>query len=103
MAEREPTETSPLLAGPLGSLEAGDSPNGALPNNDAFANGHSYATWKHIENVDRHQDGVQEGLQDPERAHQGMPEVRKQLKYFLPAIAVGVGDNQHMRSHLPVS
>ena len=95
MAENEPSETTPLLKGTLGSLEPGDAPNGALPSENRVANGHSHATGKNIDNVERQEDAVEDAVQ-----HQGMPEVRKQLKYILPAIAVGVSLNQYIEIYV---
>ena len=89
----EPTETSPLLSKPTANyLEAGDAPNGPLPtsteDHDPTTNGHANGSTKDNQEGDpERQDGV-----DNDRVHQyeGMPEVRQQLKYIVPAIAVGV-------------
>lgn len=76
--EDVPTETSPLL---------GDSANGVVKSVDGFlpdgpiANGSA-----HGQDEERREevDGAREAQ------FEGMPEVRKNLKYILPAIAIGV-------------
>ena len=93
MTHTKPTETSPLLPKPATDyLEAGDAPNGPLPNgsehHEASANGKANGSIKD----DNHDDEERQQGVDSERVNQyeGMPEVKKQLKYILPAIAIGV-------------
>ena len=83
IGHNEPSETSPLLSNPIESaLEPGDAPNGVLPSGNGpngYANG--------IVRPD-----VEEGSQVGERnvPYQGMPEVKKNLKYIVPSVAIGV-------------
>jgi len=82
MPPHEPTEASPLLPeSPIAFLEPGDAPEGPL----ASSNGN----YKKIPGED---DEERQDAQS-ERAvqYEGLPEVKKQLKYILPAIAIGVG------------
>ena len=75
-----PTETSPLLATPTNPLpEPGDAPNGVL------ANGTANGVVKPGDDEER-----QAGAGDRTPQYEGMPEVKKQLKYIVPAIAIGV-------------
>lgn len=79
------SETSPLLPKPTNLLpEPADAPNGALPNG-ANGNDHTHDVNKSVneEEASTDQDGR-------ERQYQGMPEVKKQLKYIVPAVAIGV-------------
>ena len=81
MPVSDPTERSPLLSeSSTAVLEPGNAPEGPL----ACSNGH----YKSIPG------DVEEGRQDAqsERAvqYEGLPEVKKQLKYILPAVAIGV-------------
>ena len=79
------SETSPLLPKPTNLLpEPADAPNGALPNG-TNNNDHTHDDNKSVneEEASIDQDGR-------ERQYQGMPEVKKQLKYIVPAVAIGV-------------
>ena len=77
-----PTETSPLLAKPIAAdVDAGDAPIGVLPNGTS-SNGVADVSTK---------PGDDEESQNTEMVNrQGIPEVKKKLKYILPAIAIGV-------------
>lgn len=79
------SETSPLLPKPTSLLEPADAPNGALPNGIGGSD-HAHDDTKSVDQEEAHTD--EEGR---ERQYQGMPEVKKQLKYIVPAIAIGVG------------
>lgn len=81
----EPSETSPLLAKPADAAPAsGVGVNGVQVTGDA-ASVHVTGTVKAGDDEER-QNGNGAGPQP----YQGMPEVKKQLKYILPAIAIGV-------------
>ena len=80
-----PTEISPLLHKSANSLpQPTDTPNGALPNGGS--NKHHAAKDSKIGDQEQAND-VSDGR---ERQYQGLPEVKKQLKYIVPAIAIGV-------------
>ena len=90
MAQPDPSETSPLLPKFTEYVDPGDAPNGVLPHrteNNEHANGQGDRLVKPDDDQERQQDD-DEG---PE-PYQGMPEVKKKLKYILPAIAIGVSD-----------
>ena len=84
MADHEPTESSPLLSSASTAyFEPADAPEGPLASSTG---GDGHSTGKTM-------NGDEEGqLPEDGRTHQyeGMPEVKKQLKYILPAIAIGV-------------
>ena len=77
-----PSETSPLLPNVL--PEPADAPSGVLPNGSSI-NGRPE---EDIKSVDEEQS--QADAEDRERQYQGLPEVKKQLKYIVPAVAIGV-------------
>ena len=80
-----PSEISPLLGRPAGTfLESGDAPNGVLPNG-ASPNGTPSGVNKPDDDAER-----QEGDGDRSPQYEGMPEVKKKLKFIVPAIAIGV-------------
>lgn len=84
MPGTEPTERSPLLSESSTTyLDAGDAPDGSIPS-DNNINGHD-------KNVS---DGSTEERQDTDdervAQYEGMPEVKKQLKYILPAVTIGI-------------
>ena len=88
---REPSEASPLLGGPpllINYLEAGDAPNGPLPSN-VQAQGHALGNSRLGEGEDESEHGQQETSAEPNH-YDGMPEVKKQLKWIFPAISLGV-------------
>lgn len=88
MAQSEPSETSPLLPKLTEYVDPGDAPNGVLPRGDESrenANGHGNGLVKPDDGEERQQDDGEEPV-----LYQGMPEVKKKLKYILPAIAIGV-------------
>ncbi len=79
------TETSPLLAKPIITLlESGDAPNGVLPNGGS-SNGTLDDPPKPGEDEERQ---ANDGERSPQ--YEGMPEVKKKLKYIVPAVAIGV-------------
>ena len=84
MPASKPTETSPLLSGASTAyLEPGDVPEGTLSDSGSI-NGKSKGLSQDVDE-ERQEADTQRGAQ-----YEGMPEVRKQLKYILPAIAVGI-------------
>ena len=83
MAENGATETSPLLTkvqSVTSYLESGESAVGPLPSENG-SNGHA---------------GPISGSDDAEaqetgnKLFEGLPEVKKRLKYILPAVSIGV-------------
>lgn len=77
----EATETSPLLRGTSNVLlEPADAPQGPLPSGSGI-----YGSAN-----DRAEAGDEEQVKDHVTEYQGMPEVKARLKYFLPAIAIGI-------------
>lgn len=87
----EISETSPLLASPpllIESLDAGDASNGPLPS-DVEAQGHLVANGHLGEGEDESEHGQEDNSADPNH-YDGLPEVKKQFKWILPAISLGV-------------
>lgn len=83
----QPTEASPLLASDgLPSIESTES---IAPNPQISAEAHAHAKLP-----EHGHDGNtlerQGSLQDRQKQYEGMPEVRKRMKYILPALAVGI-------------
>jgi len=75
------TERSPLLSeSSTAVLEPGDAPEGPL----ACSNG-NYKSIPGDEDEERQDAQNERAVQ-----YEGLPEVKKQLKYILPAIAIGV-------------
>ena len=87
MEPSQPSETSPLLAKPVSVLpDPGDAPAGILPNGvdiNAEANGSS-KPGNDQESQSQDDQGDRKGQ------YQGMPEIKKKLKYILPAMSIGV-------------
>ncbi len=84
-----PSETSPLLAE--------DSQSNTQPGSEAaFRDSHdsidqSHGTFNsHPADADGSTAEQQESSQDQQQKFEGMPEVRKRLKYIAPAVAIGV-------------
>lgn len=79
---REPSsETSPLISNAIRNVEPGDglgSEGGAavIGNGTFKSNGQSDAENQHAN--------------DDHAKHQGLPEVKKKMKYIFPAVAIGV-------------
>ena len=82
--DESPSETSPLIPKPRSNLPQSPAPNGAVPNG-VNSNGQAHEHNKSVDEEETRSD--EEGR---ERQYEGMPEVRKQLKYIVPAIAIGV-------------
>jgi len=83
----QPTETSPLLASDgLPSIESTEciAPNPQI-SADAHANANLPEHGHEGNTLER-----QGSLQDRQKQYEGMPEVRKRMKYILPALAVGI-------------
>ncbi|MCJ1373392.1 hypothetical protein MMC20_004620 [Loxospora ochrophaea] len=87
MEPSQPSETSPLLAKPVSVLpDPGDAPAGILPNGvdiNAEANGSS-KPGNDQESQSQDDQGDRKGQ------YQGMPEIKKKLKYILPAMSIGI-------------
>ena len=86
-----PSETSPLLANPpslIESLDAGDAFNGPLPS-DVEAHGHLIGNGHLGEGEYESDHGQEENTAEPSH-YEGLPEVKKQFKWILPAISLGV-------------
>ena len=83
-----PSETSPLLPQTTSVLpEPADASNGPLPNGTS-QNGQTETNGKHVD-----EERVQDDDERRERQYQGLPEVKKQLKFIVPAVAIGVRDD----------
>lgn len=76
----EASETTPLLRSTSNAPESTNSPQRPVSNGTAIDRG-PIATVKA---------GDEEQAKDVATAYQGMPEVRARLKYFLPAVAIGI-------------
>ena len=81
MSDHEPTESSPLFPGSSTvAFQSDVSPDGISPNSSRHAKAQL--------------GGADEERSDPQSErgiqYEGLPEVRKQLKYIVPAIAIGV-------------
>ena len=84
MSQYEATETSPLLGKTSSILsDPGDALNG-VPPSTAETNGHRSEQAKPAEDEESHR------REDRTPQYEGMPEVKKKLKYILPAIGIGV-------------
>lgn len=80
-----PSETSPLIPQSKSTLpQPADASNGALQKG-VSSNGHAQEDNKSVDEEQAH--GDEEGT---ERQYRGLPEAKKQLKYIVPAIAIGV-------------
>lgn len=89
-----PTETSPLIPKSRSTLPQPDAPNGTL-SNGIGSNGRVQENNKSVDEEEALSD--EEGR---ERQYQGLPEVQKQLKYILPAVAIGVWSASETRGHV---
>ena len=87
----EPSETSPLLASRADVLTSGVGVDCVQVDGDV-ANGHANGANGHANGTAKPGDDEesQEDNGAGPQSHQGMPEVRKQLKSILPAVAIGV-------------
>ena len=86
MPSNEPSEISPLLPKPVQAVETGDTPAGPHPSGSEIV--------RHINDIAKSndvegQDGTENGKVATQ--YQGMPDVKKRLKYIVPAVAIGVG------------
>lgn len=76
--KNEATETSPLLRGTSKARpDSDDAPPGSRPSGSGNYNGAAKVN-------------DEEQVKDHVSEYQGMPDVKARLKYFLPAIAIGV-------------
>lgn len=75
----EPEETSPLLGKPTVDPSAGVAPAGA----DVYDE-------TDVEDSENEPDLERQPSNGETFKHQGLPEVRKRMKYIFPAIAIGV-------------
>lgn len=75
----QPRETSPLLPKVLDNAKTVDPSSGIVP---GAANPH----------INPEQDGgdIERQTSGDTSKHQGLPEVRKRMKYIFPALAIGV-------------
>jgi hypothetical protein len=78
----QPSETSPLISNAIRSIEPGD---GTSTGASATGNGTFKANGKPGDDDLESQDGT-----DDRSKHQGLPEVKKRMKYIFPAVAIGV-------------
>lgn len=82
-----PSETSPLITNAIQSIEPGDGlvEEGATTGAAVNGNGTFEANGKPVD------DGLEsQDANDDLSKHQGLPEVKKKMKYIFPAVAVGV-------------
>ncbi|MCJ1240294.1 hypothetical protein MMC14_008294 [Varicellaria rhodocarpa] len=85
MPSNEPSEISPLLPKPVQAVETGDTPAGPHPSGSEIV--------RHINDIAKSndvegQDGTENGKVATQ--YQGMPDVKKRLKYIVPAVAIGI-------------
>ena len=92
--EGPPSETSPLIPKSKSTLPQSPAPNGTV-SNGVSSNGPAQEDNKSVDDEQAHSD--EEGR---ERQYQGLPEVKKQLKYILPAVAIGVGLSPQARGDI---
>lgn len=84
----ELTETSPLLGKPNGQVvDSGDgiAPAGPEPYDETD-----------VEDNENDGDLERQPSNGESFKHQGLPEVRKRMKYIFPAIAIGVSNHQNL-------
>lgn len=91
------TETSPLLRNQSALIDAGDAPNGGL-SHGSCSNGSPETLTKPGDDVEG-----QRAEGDITPRYEGLPEVKKNMKYILPAIAIGVCCSTHLRARLPLT
>ena len=104
MTDQAPSETTFLLPKrtldtlepPLGTLEPGDAPAGVLPSTDG-----SLTKYASISKGEFGDEESQLSEIDEERKVQfeGIPEVKSQLKWILPAVSIGVGTLGHIMTY----
>ncbi|MCJ1288863.1 hypothetical protein MMC34_000394 [Xylographa carneopallida] len=84
MPNSKPTESSPLLSGDSTAYLGSGDGSQVIQSDSGSINGNSK---KFSQGTDEEQQGA-----DLQRSaqYEGMPEVKKQLRYILPAIAVGI-------------
>lgn len=83
MPSENPTETSPLLSETSTATEEGA--NGRL-------NGQSDGISKPVD-----EEGQQQEDRDRDGQYNGLPDVKKQLKYIVPAVGIGVSCEERFR------
>ena len=92
-ARRTASETSPLLPkGKTLSSEPAETPNRILSNTN-YTNIHAQEDLKSI----NEEQGKSNGEENNDEQYQGLPEVKKQLRYIIPAVAIGVRSNPPFR------
>lgn len=81
------SETSPLISNAIRSIEPGDGigAEGTITGAAVTGNGTFGANGKLNDDGLESQDGT-----DDRSKHQGLPEVKKRMKYIFPAVAIGV-------------
>ncbi|KAG7010080.1 hypothetical protein G7Y79_00001g003520 [Physcia stellaris] len=85
-ARRTASETSPLLPkGKTLSSEPAETPNRVLSNTNC-TNIHAQEDLKSI----NEEQGKSNGEENNDEQYQGLPEVKKQLRYIIPAVAIGI-------------
>lgn len=89
----EPSETSPLLPKPDHIRDSSrhpiDASGGLVPEG-----ADPYKDDEETEN----EDGDVEGQEIHMNQHEGLPEVKKQMKYLMPALGIGVGTSLLMHT-----
>lgn len=86
----EPTETSPLISNAIRSIEPGDglASEGAITGAGAAA---ATGNGTFEENGQSNDNGLESQIEaDGVPKHEGLPEVKKRMKYIFPAVAIGV-------------
>ena len=89
MASREPSETSPLLGPAPAHVNAGNAEGDFSRSGDqanGFVGEQANKKLKDDEEIPKND----EEEEDRKPLWEGLPEVRRRLKYILPAIAIGV-------------
>ena len=98
MVDSEPSETSLLipkrtldtLEPPLGTLEPGDAPAGVLPSTDGSLTKYASISKGEVGEVGDEESQHSEVDEERKVQFEGIPEVKKQLKWILPAVSIGV-------------
>ena len=91
-----PKRTLDTLEPPLGTLEPGDAPAGVLPSTDGSLT--RYASISKGEFCDE-ESQISEIDEERKVQFEGIPDVKSQLKWILPAVSIGVGAPRHIMTH----